>query len=121
MQHCMADDEIEGVVLVRDALGVGNAAVDLQAQVLPVAGGHLDHAGRQVGHRSAPGDTGLDQVEQEESASAAQLQLSRLVAEQLAEGGVEAAGGGQRLLDGLQVPGILYRPREANIMFEGYW
>ena len=54
----------------------------VEAEVLAVAGGDLDHARRQVRHRSAPGDTRLDQVEQEEPAAAAQLQ--RPVVRQLA-------------------------------------
>ena len=41
---------------------------------LTVAGGHLDHARRQVGHRAAPGHPGLDQVQQEEPGAAAQLE-----------------------------------------------
>ena len=68
VQHGVADDQVEGVVVVGDALGIGDPAVDVQAEVLAVAGGHLDHARRQVGHRSAPGHPGLDQVEQEEPA-----------------------------------------------------
>ena len=54
---------------VADALGIGDPAVDVKAEVLAVAGGHLDHARRQVGHRAAPGHARLNQVEQEEPAA----------------------------------------------------
>jgi hypothetical protein len=74
MQHGMADHQIEGVVVVRNAFGVGDPAVDVEPQRLPVAGGDLDHARRQVGDRTAPGDAGLDQVEQEKAGAAAQFQ-----------------------------------------------
>ncbi len=83
MKHGVPDDEVEGVVVIWDALGVGDPAVDLQTQILAVAGGHLDHAWRQVGHRAAPGDSRLDQVEQEEPAATAELQ--RPVVRQLAK------------------------------------
>ena len=83
MQHRVPDDEVEGVVVVGNALSVGDPAVDLQAEVLAVAGGHLDHARRQIRHRAAPGDACLNQVEQEKSASAAQFQ--RPVVRQIAQ------------------------------------
>ena len=96
MQHGVPDDQVEGVVVVRDALGVGDPAVDVQAQRLPVAGGHLDHARRQVGHRSAPGHPGLDQVQQEEPGAAAQLEgpvVGQLALHLVGHDGVEAAPG----------------------------
>lgn len=60
--------------LVGNTFGVGDPAVDVQAQVLAVAGSHLDHARGQIGDRTPARDAGLDQVEQEEAAAAAQLQ-----------------------------------------------
>ena len=39
MQHSVSDDQVEGVVVVRNALGVGDPTVDVQPQRLPVAGG----------------------------------------------------------------------------------
>jgi hypothetical protein len=59
----MADDEVERVVVVRDALGVGDAAVDVQTEPLTVAGGDLDHAWRQVGYRATASHARLDQVQ----------------------------------------------------------
>ena len=47
MQHRVPDHQVEGVVVVGDALGVGDPAVDVEPQRLPVAGGDLDHARRQ--------------------------------------------------------------------------
>ena len=66
----------------------------VQTQRLAVAGGHLDHARRQVGHRSASGDPGLDQVEQEEPGAAAQLErpvVGQLALHLLGHDRVEAA------------------------------
>ncbi len=105
VQHGVPDDQVEGVVVVRDALGVGDPAVDVEAQVLAVAGGDLDHARRQVGHRAAPGHPGLDQVEQEEAGAAAQFegtvvgQLALLV---VGDDGVEPAA---RVVDAALVVG----------------
>ncbi len=70
----MSDDQIERVVVVWDALGVGDPAVDVQPQRLPVAGGDLDHARREIGDRSAPCHPRLDQVQQEKPAAATQLE-----------------------------------------------
>ena len=74
MQHSVSHHQIEGVVVIRDAFGVGHPAVDVQTQRLAVADRDLDHAGREVGHRSAAGHPGLDQVEQEEAGAAAEFQ-----------------------------------------------
>ena len=96
MQHGVPDHQIEGVVVVRDAFGVGDPAVDVQPQRLPVAGGDLDHAGRQVGDRPAPRDAGLDQVEQEKACAAAQFQgpvVGQLAQDLVGHDGVEAVPG----------------------------
>ena len=132
MQHGVPDDQVEGVVVVGDALGVGDPAVDIEAEVLAVAGGHLDHARRQVGHRAASGDAGLNQVEQEEPAAAAQLQ--RPVVGQLAlllggDDGVEAAarvvdaalvvGDRPLLVVGLGLPVVVQHLRELGVVAGG--
>ena len=55
-------------------LGVGDPAVDVEAERSALRVRDLDHAGRQVRHRAASRDPGLDQVEQEEPGAAAELE-----------------------------------------------
>ena len=43
VQHSMSDHKVERVVVIGDAFGVGDPAVDVEAQRLPVAGGDFDH------------------------------------------------------------------------------
>ena len=74
MQHRVTDYQIEGVVLVGNAFGVGDPAVNVEPERLPIAGGDLDHARGKVSHRSAPRHPGLDQIEQKESGAAAQFE-----------------------------------------------
>ena len=105
VEHRVPDHQVEGVVVVGDALGVGDPAVDVQTERLPVAGGHLDHAGREIGHRSAPCHPGLDQVQQEEPGTAAQLQgpvVGQLPLGLFGYGGVEATA---RIVDAALVVG----------------
>ncbi len=96
MQHGVADDQVERVVLVRDALGVGDPSVDVQSQRQAVARSHLDHARREVGHRASPRHTRLNQVEQEEPGSAAELErpvVRHLSLDLVGDDRVEAAAG----------------------------
>ncbi len=73
VQHGVPDDQVERLVLVRDALGVGDPAVHRQAEVLGVVQRDLHHARRQVGHRALLGHAALHQVQQEETRPAAQF------------------------------------------------
>ncbi len=85
----MPDDEVECVVLVRDGLGVGDAAVDRQSEVLGIAQRDLHHARGQVGDRTGLRDAALHEVEEEEAGAAAQFECP-LVRQRLVAGdGVE--------------------------------
>ena len=86
MQHGVPDDEIERVVLVRNGFGVGDTTVDVETEMLGVAQRNLDHAGRQVGDRTALRHPTLHQVEQEEAGAATQFERA-LVRELLISGG----------------------------------
>ena len=67
MQHRVPDHEVERVVVVRDRLGIGDAALDLETEALRVALRGLDHAGRDVGDMPLIEDPRLLQVQQEEA------------------------------------------------------
>ncbi len=81
----MSDHEVEGVVVVRNGLGVGDAAVDVEPEVLGVAQRDLHHAGRQVGHRTGLRDPALHEVEEEETRAAAEFECA-LVGQRLIAG-----------------------------------
>ena len=105
VQHGVPDDQVEGVVVIGNALGIGDPPVDVQPEGLAVAGGDLDHARGQIGHRSAPGNTSLDQVQQEETGAAAQLQrpvIGQVPDVLFGDDGVEAAA---RVVDAALVVG----------------
>ena len=59
VQHGVPDDEVERGVVVGDALGVGDAAVDVETEVPGVAQRGGDHARRQVGDRAPRRHPGL--------------------------------------------------------------
>jgi hypothetical protein len=73
MQHRVTDDQVETVVVVRDALRVGDPAVHVEAEVRRVAQRDLDHARREVGDRALLDHTALHEVQQEEAGPTAQL------------------------------------------------
>ena len=74
VQHGVADDDVERGVVVGDLLGVGDPAVDVEAEVLGVAQRGRDHAGREVGDAPPRGEPRLHEVEQEEPGAAAELE-----------------------------------------------
>ena len=105
VQHGVPDHQVEGVVVVRDALRVGDPSVDVETEILAVAGRHLDHPRRQVGHRAASGNAGLNQVEQEEPAAAAQFQGAVVGQLALLVGGNDGVEAAARVVDAALVVG----------------
>src|SRR5690606_10748980 len=78
VEHRVADDEVEGVVVVRDGLGVGDPALDAEAELLGIPLRGLDHPGADVGDVSLVENARLLQVEQEEAGAAAELEGLRV-------------------------------------------
>ena len=89
MQHGVADHQVEGVVLVRNGLGIGNTAVDRKAEAFGIAQCDLDHAGREVGDRTGLGDSTLHQVQEEESGATTEFERALVRERLIARDGVE--------------------------------
>ena len=77
VQHGVADDDVEGVVVVGQPFGIGDPALDLEAEAARVALRDLDHARAQIGDVALVDDAGELEVEREEAGAAAQFERRR--------------------------------------------
>ena len=74
VQHGMPDDEVEGVVGVGDRLGVGDPALDLEAETAALRTATSTMPGDRSVTWPSSRTPGLLEVEQEEARAAAELE-----------------------------------------------